>query len=179
MLFNLILSHGCTEKIGSSDDEGEIYGLFIDSLTMANPYEITAETIIDKEFKDSVNRIPATIMVNPIKTDLSEKEASIISKYDNGILISQKLNVQAKIPESGIESKEGHKIIFGSDLSKYPGKEKQILSFSPIVFNESGNSAAVVVTYSRGRLSFFTNLYFLEKLVTDWLIVDSKSLSRS
>ena len=179
ILYIAFCFYGCNETEISFEDEAQIYGLFVDSLTMANPFEIKEEIVFTQEFKDSLNKISDTIMINPNKQEIKERESLILEKNDPYFLISMNKNKEVSFPKREIKSKEGHNIIYGTDLENYPGREPQILLFSPIGFNKDRNSAAVIVTYSRGRLSSFTNIYFLEKEKNEWFIITSEPLSRS
>lgn len=166
-------------NISNENFEGEIYGVFVDSLTMANPYHITDTSIINEKFIDSVNKIPDTILINPIVQKPSKMALEIIKNRDVTFFNSMLSNNDSLISSKKIISREGHKIIFEKELKNYPGKEPQMLLFSPIGLNKSKNKASVIVTYSRGNLATFSKVYFLQKSNGKWRIESSSDLTRS
>ena len=187
LIYILIISFflfSCT----SNKTEKEIYDVVLNSIVqpiaLLPPPEFGNDSnVISKAVKDSLYNVSLNVAVSSkmIGFKFKNEELSFTDKVNKGeieyyvsnkILASELLFGRNSLSFE-IISEEDLKDIFIYD--NYNG----LLKISNIQYNNNNNKALVVVSYSMGKLSGNTVLFYLEKKPESWIILKSRSLSVS
>lgn len=197
LIFFIITLSSCLNKNGKNDnnkksfnqEEIQIYGLFIDKLTLPYPVppppglmeseEFDQEK--NKKFWDSIGNIPTTVIIDT--TDLIRNQSITLpnkfEKYKD--LVDKLTNQKLKRIHNHetLKSSEGHTFVYGNSLIDGNLKHPQLFSFSKIAFDKSKTHAALYVRHKTHDLSSFFNLYLLAKRNGIWEIIYEKNLEFS
>jgi len=138
---------------------------------------------ISKSILDSLQNVPLNIAVSSklISFEFKNKELLFINKINKGEIeyhISNEiLDSETLFGRNSLSFK-----IFSEEDLKYStiyDDYNGVLKMSNIKYNDNKNEALVVVSYSMGKLSGNTVLFYLERKNGAWSIIKSRSLSVS
>jgi len=184
ILFISVFSLACT----SNDEDKNIYDVVINSIVHPMPPPpppviVEGNNEISKDIIDSLYKAPLNIAVSSklLGFKFKNEEASFLDKINKG-------EIEYYISNKELESD----LLFGRNSLSFKIHSEEdlkdsiiyddyngVLRISNVISNDNKNEALVTVSYSIGKLSGNTILFYLEKKSESWVVIKSRSLSVS